>query len=120
MKDINLNRLRNSIGYVSQEPVLIIGSIIDNLRFANSTATDADIELALKRASAYDFVMNMEDGLNTYVGSPSLLSLSGGQKQRLAIARALIKNPKILILDEATSALDPKSEGEVQEAILKI
>jgi len=120
LKDINLSRLRNSIGYVSQEPILIIGSIIDNLRFANSTATDADIELALKRASAYDFVTNLEDGLNTYVGSPEYMDLSGGQKQRLVIARALIKNPKILILDEATSVLDPKSEGEVQEAILKI
>lgn len=62
----------------------------------------------------------MEKGLDTYVGSSTVLNLSGGQKQRIAIARALIKNPQILVLDEATSALDPKSEGEVQAAILKL
>ena len=78
------------------------------------------MENALKKANAYDFLNEMEDGIETYVGSSSLQNLSGGQKQRLAIARCLIKNPKILILDEATSALDPKSEQEVQEAILNI
>ena len=72
---------------------------------------------ALRQASALGFVEELENGLDTYVGTASILNLSGGQKQRIAIARAIIKNPQILVLDEATSALDPKSEAEVQDAI---
>jgi ABC-type multidrug transport system fused ATPase/permease subunit len=119
LKDYGLHQLRNSIGYVSQEPVLILGTIRENLLHANHKATEKDIEEALRKANA-GFVKNMEHGLDTYIGSSSVSNLSGGQKQRIAIARALIKNPKILILDEATSALDPKSEGEVQRAIDQI
>ena len=77
------------------------------------------MQQAIKQANA-DFIFQMEKGLDTYVGSSTVLNLSGGQKQRIAIARALLKKPQILILDEATSALDPKSEAEVQAAILKI
>ena len=87
--------------------------------YGNSDATEDDMRKALQRANA-DFIFKMENGLDTYVGSSTVLNLSGGQKQRIAIARALIKKPQILVLDEATSALDPKSEGEVQAAILKI
>jgi ABC-type multidrug transport system fused ATPase/permease subunit len=116
IKDIKLKALRESIGYVSQEPVLILGSIKDNLLFGNRDATDADIRDALQKANA-TFIYEMPDNLQTYIGSSNVLNMSGGQKQRIAIARALIKKPKMLILDEATSALDPKSEKEVQDAI---
>ena len=119
LKDINLKSLRETIGYVSQEPVLILGTIRENLMFGNKDATEEDIKRALSMASA-SFVETMEKGLDTYVGAGSVMNLSGGQKQRIAIARALIKNPKILVLDEATSALDSKSEQEVQSAIDKI
>ena len=80
--------------------------------YGNKDATEDDLKTALDLADA-SFVYNLEKGLDTYVGSGSVLNLSGGQKQRIAIARALIKKPSILILDEATSALDPKSEAEV-------
>lgn len=107
-----MTTLRGIIGYVSQEPVLILGTIRDNLLYGNKNATEQDIKVALQRADA-TFVSELEKGIDTYVGSGSVMNLSGGQKQRIAIARALIKNPKILVLDEATSALDPKSEAEV-------
>jgi ATP-binding cassette subfamily B (MDR/TAP) protein 1 len=116
IKRIDLKCLRESIGYVSQEPSLIMGTIKDNLLFSNKDASQADCISALKQANA-EFVQHLEQGLNTFVGTSSVTNLSGGQKQRIAIARALIKKPKILILDEATSALDPKSEIEVQGAI---
>jgi len=119
LRDISLARLRRSIGYVSQEPVLILGTIRDNLLNAKHDATTEEIEEALRKSNAA-FVKTLENGLDTYIGSSSVANLSGGQKQRIAIARALIKDPKILILDEATSALDPKSEAEVQGAIEKI
>ena len=98
---------------------MILGTIRDNLLFGNKDSTEADIEYALKQANA-TFIFDMESKLDTYIGSSSVLNMSGGQKQRIAIARALIKKPKLLILDEATSALDPKSEKDVQDAIDKI
>lgn len=116
LKSLTLNNLRKTIGYVAQEPVLIIGTVKENLSFANKEAQHQDMISALTKANA-EFVQTMEQGLDTYIGSSAIQNLSGGQKQRLAIARALIKNPKILILDEATSALDPQSEQEVQAAI---
>ena len=96
--------------------MLILGTIRDNLLFGNRDASEEDIKWSLSQANA-DFVYEMENGLDTYIGSASVLNLSGGQKQRIAIARAIIKHPKILILDEATSALDPRSEKEVQDAV---
>lgn len=119
IKDVKLKTLRESIGYVSQEPVLVMGSIKDNLLLGNRDATDKEIVAALKQANA-TFILDMPDKLDTYVGSSAVMNLSGGQKQRIAIARALVKKPKLLILDEATSALDPRSEKEVQDAIDQI
>ena len=119
LKSIELPSLRDMIGWVGQEPVLVIGTIRENLMYGNKDASEADLERAIKLASA-DFIFQLEKGLETYVGSSTVLNLSGGQKQRIAIARALIKRPQILVLDEATSALDPKSEAEVQNAILNV
>lgn len=116
IKDIKISTIREQIGYVSQEPVLILGTIRDNLKFGDKDASEEDINSAIKLANA-SFIYEMESGLDTYIGSTAVLNLSGGQKQRIAIARAPFKKPKMLILDEATSALDPKSEKEVQDAI---
>lgn len=116
IRNIDLKALRESIGYVSQEPVLILGTIRDNLLYGNRDAVEEDMIEAIRQANA-QFVLDQENGLDTFVGTSGITNMSGGQKQRIAIARALIKKPKILILDEATSALDPKSEIEVQEAI---
>lgn len=106
IKKIRLRELREAIGYVPQEPTMIIGTIRENLLFGNRDATDEEINAALVKANA-QFVFDFEQQLDTFLGSSSVVNLSGGQKQRLAIARALLKKPAILILDEATSALDP-------------
>ncbi|CDW72274.1 abc transporter [Stylonychia lemnae] len=116
---ISLKVIRESIGYVQQEPILLQGTIRDNILLGNKDASDDEIKVAIQNANA-SFVFDLENGINTYVGTSSLLNLSGGQKQRIAIARALVKKPKILILDEATSALDPKCEQEVQQAIFNL
>lgn len=104
------------IGFISQEPVLFGTSVMENIRFGKPSATDAEVMTAAKQANAHNFITGFPDRYNTVVGERGV-TLSGGQKQRIAIARALIKNPSILILDEATSALDAESERVVQEAL---
>ncbi|XP_056149147.1 mitochondrial potassium channel ATP-binding subunit [Lampris incognitus] len=104
------------IGFINQEPVLFGSSVMENIRFGKPEATDAEIINAAKQANAHRFITSFPDGYNTVVGERGV-TLSGGQKQRIAIARALIKNPSILVLDEATSALDAESERVVQEAL---
>lgn len=116
LRDLDLGWLRHNIGYVGQEPVLFSTSIRENLLFGKEDATEEEIKEALKKAEAYDFIQQLEDKLETYVGKGGG-QLSGGQKQRVAIARALLKNPKIMLFDEATSALDRRNERLIQETL---
>lgn len=112
---MNAKQLRRKIGIVSQEPVLFSGTIADNISYAKPNASRREIIEAARKANCR-FIEDFPDGLDTSVG-PRGAMLSGGQKQRIAIARALVKNPDILILDEATSALDAESETLVNEAL---
>ncbi|CAI2356482.1 unnamed protein product [Caenorhabditis sp. 36 PRJEB53466] len=116
LNSIGLKKLRRVIGVVSQEPVLFNTTIEENIRFGNPNATLPEIYGALRKANAYDFVCGFPKGIKTVVGERGA-QLSGGQKQRIAIARTLVRNPKILLLDEATSALDNESEHVVQKAL---
>jgi ATP-binding cassette, subfamily B, beta-glucan exporter len=116
IRDMTLVSLRRNIGVVFQEPLLFARSIEDNLRVGKPEATDEEIALALQRAQAADFVARLPEGLKTPISERGR-TLSGGERQRLSIARALLKDPPILILDEATSALDAKTERQFQEAL---
>ncbi|CAK4987596.1 unnamed protein product [Aphanomyces euteiches] len=116
LKSINVQSLRNHISIVSQEPVLFVGTIGENIATGKPGATQAEIEDAAKKANAHDFIMQFPDGYNTSVGDRGV-QVSGGQKQRIAIARAIIRDPEILLLDEATSALDNESERIVQASL---
>ncbi|CAB4057285.1 ABCB8 [Lepeophtheirus salmonis] len=120
IRDLDPSWLRGSaIGYINQEPVLFATSVIENIRYGRPNATDNEVYEAAKAAHVDDFVRTFPDGYSTILGERGV-TVSGGQKQRIAIARALLKNPPILILDEATSALDAESERIVQEALDKL
>lgn len=112
----DLSYLRAQMAYVPQDVLLFSGSIYENIVFGNPDASKEDVELAAKKANTWDFISSFPDGMETEVGDRGI-QLSGGQKQRIAIARAILKNPTILILDEATSALDSESEKLVQDAL---
>lgn len=116
IKDVTMRSLRNSIGIVQQDVYLFTGSVADNIRYGKPEATMDEIIAAAKNANAHEFIMELPDGYNTYIGQRGV-KLSGGQKQRLSIARVFLKNPPILIFDEATSALDNESEKVVQESL---
>jgi ATP-binding cassette subfamily B protein len=116
IRDLKLTALRRNIGVVFQEPMLFARSIEENLRVGKPNATEAEIELALDRAQASDFIARQTDGVKTIVGERGR-SLSGGERQRLSIARALLKDPPIMIFDEATSALDAATEKQLQAAL---
>ncbi|MBQ7108489.1 MAG: ABC transporter ATP-binding protein [Clostridia bacterium] len=119
IRDYNTESYHSQIGVVLQETFLFAGSVLQNIRFSNPNATMSEIIMAAKVANAHDFICRLPDGYNTYVGEKGH-SLSGGEKQRIAIARAILNNPKILILDEATSALDTESEYLVQQALERL
>ena len=119
IRELNLHWLRQHIGVVGQEPVLFASTVGENISYGKEDATQEEIEEAAKAANAHQFILELPDGYDTLVGERGT-QLSGGQKQRLAIARALIGDPKILLLDEATSALDTESEALVQETLDKV
>ena len=119
IKDLTLSSLRNNIGIVQQDVYLFSGSVKDNISYGKINATDEEIVEAAKLAGAHEFITNLKDGYDTYVGERGV-KLSGGQKQRISIARLFLKNPPVLILDEATSALDNESEHIVQKSLEKL
>lgn len=119
VRDISLQSLRNSIGIVQQEVYIFNGTILDNIRYGREDATDEEVMEAAKLANIHGFILSLEKGYHSLVGTKGIM-LSGGQRQRISIARLFLKNPKILIMDEATSALDYESEEVIQKSIEKL
>ena len=116
VRDLALQDLRGHIGVVPQEPVIFSGTVIDNIRYGRPEASLAEVQAAAQAAFAEEFITQLPQGYDTYLGDRGV-RLSGGQRQRVAIARAILKNPPLLLLDEATSALDAQSERMVQAAL---
>ena len=119
LKDVARDDFRKSVALVPQDPVIFAASAMENIRFGRPDATDAEVQDAAKSAAAHDFLSQLPEGYDTYVGERGVM-LSGGQKQRIAIARAILRDAPILLLDEATSALDAESEAAVQGAVEKL
>jgi len=116
VRDWQLAALRPQISIIEQDLFLFSRTIAENIKFGHPEATQEQVEAAAKAAQAHDFILNFADGYNTEVGERGV-TLSGGQRQRLALARALLTEPKILILDDATSAIDSATEDQIQQAI---
>jgi len=119
IRDLKIKHLRRQIGLVLQDPILFSGTIRENILYGNPKATEEEVHAACRAANAYGFINELPQGFESEVGERGAF-LSGGQKQRLTIARAFLKNPRILILDEATSALDSESEMLIQEALARL
>jgi len=116
VREVTLRSLREHVGYVSQEPYLFYGTVKENIAYGHPDATDEDVEAAAKAAGAHEFVVDLKDGYETKVGERGV-KLSGGQRQRVSIARAVLKDPDILILDEATSHVDNETEAVIQNSL---
>ncbi|HOJ48848.1 MAG TPA: ABC transporter ATP-binding protein [Bacillota bacterium] len=119
VKDLSFETLRRSVAIVSQETYLFRGSILENIRYACPEATNEQVIAAAKIASAHDFIIKYPDGYHTQIGFGNK-ELSGGERQRISIARAILKNPRILILDEATAAMDTQTERQIQQALNRL
>ncbi|WPR77965.1 ABC transporter ATP-binding protein [Algoriphagus sp. NG3] len=119
IQNVTMDSLRNMMGLVNQESILFNDTIFNNIAFGNPSATPAEVEEAARIANAHEFIMDTQNGYQTNMGDRGL-KFSGGQKQRICIARAVLKNPPIMLLDEATSALDTESEKLVQDALNKL
>ena len=119
IRKYTLKSLRSNIGVVQQDVYLFSGTVRENILYGKLDATDEEMIEAAKKAEAHEFIMNLKDGYDTYVGERGV-KLSGGQKQRISIARVFLKNPAILILDEATSALDNESEAAIVKSLDKL
>ena len=116
IRELALHDLRTQIGIVPQDAVIFSSSALENIRYGNPQASDAQVHAAAHAAFAHEFISALPEGYNTFLGERGV-RLSGGQRQRIAIARAILKNPPLLLLDEATSALDAESERMVQAAL---
>jgi ATP-binding cassette subfamily B protein len=119
IKEVKFKSLRDQVGVVLQEPFLFNGTIAENIAYSKPTATLPQIIAAAKAANAHDFILDFPDGYDTIVGERGA-RLSGGERQRISIARAILKDPKILILDEATSSIDTETESQIQEALERL
>jgi ATP-binding cassette subfamily B protein len=119
VRELELDSLRRNIGIVLQETLLFSATVRENIAFGRPDATDAEVIAAAKAAQAYQFIMDLPDGLDAVIGERGV-NLSGGQKQRLAIARALLLNPRILILDDATASVDTETEFQIQQALKEL
>jgi ATP-binding cassette subfamily B protein len=116
VRDWQMAALRPQISIIEQDLFLFSRTVAENIKFGHPSATQEEVESAAKAAQAHDFIMNFADGYDTVIGERGV-TLSGGQRQRLALARALLTDPKILILDDATSAIDSATEDQIQQAI---
>ena len=119
VKDLAYDDLRNNVAIVSQETYLFMGTILDNIRYAKPEATEEEVIEAAKIAGAHDFIIQLPDAYSTMIGFGHK-DLSGGERQRVSIARAILRNPKILILDEATAAMDTETERKIQTALERL
>ena len=119
IRDMSQQSLRSQIGVVLQETFLFAGSVYDNIAYAKPDASRDEIIAAAKISGAHEFIMKLPDAYNTKVGEKGC-TLSGGERQRVSIARALLRNPRILILDEATASLDTETERQIQDALQKL